>query len=89
MAQGGQVNKGGGDKGKRPEEREEECSICQTEFTIGGDGGVAFCCPTSHYLCNECAGIWVNSVMSDLDSSSPPRIIISYGVLRLRKELAG
>ena len=73
MAQGGGANKGGNDKGKRPEEREEECSICQTEFTIGGDGGVAFCCPTSHYLCNECAGIWVNSVMSDLDSSFPPK----------------
>lgn len=65
--------KGGNDKGKIPDEREEECSICQTEFTIGGDGGVAFCCPTSHYLCNECAGIWVNSVMSDLDSSFPPK----------------
>mmetsp|Transcript_28854 Transcript_28854/g.44573 ORF Transcript_28854/g.44573 Transcript_28854/m.44573 type:complete len:666 (+) Transcript_28854:103-2100(+) len=72
MAQGGAA-KGGGGKGKGAEEREEECSICQSEFTVRGDGGVAFCCPTSHYMCNECSGIWVNSVMSDLDTSFPPK----------------
>jgi len=72
MAQGGAA-KGGGGKGKGAEEREEECSICQSEFTVRGDGGVAFCCPTSHYMCNECSGIWVNSVMGDLDTSFPPK----------------
>ena len=38
MAQGGAA-KGGGGKGKVAEEREEECSICQSEFTVRGDGG--------------------------------------------------
>ena len=38
-----------------------------------GMGGVAFCCPTSHDMCNECGGIWVNSVVNDLDSSFPPK----------------
>ena len=38
MAQGGAA-KGGGGKGKGAEEREEECSICQSEFTVRGDGG--------------------------------------------------
>ena len=73
MAQGGAVNKGGGGKGKGANEREEECSICNSEFTVQGDGGVAFCCPTSHYMCNECAGIWVSLVVNDLDSSFPPK----------------
>ena len=49
---------GGGGKGKGAEEREETCLCCQIEFTVAGDGGVAFCCPTSHYMCNECCGIW-------------------------------
>lgn len=57
MARGGADAKGGG-KGKGAEEREETCSICQCEFTVAGDGGVAFCCPTSHYMCNECCGTW-------------------------------
>ena len=39
MAQGGAVNKGGGGKGKGANEREEECSICNSEFTVQGDGG--------------------------------------------------
>lgn len=102
MAQGGAADKGGEGKGKGADEREEECSICQSEFTVRGDGGeivcnltsvgyaspsqicspsfysslslgVAFCCPTSHYMCNECSGVWVNSVMSTLDSSFPPK----------------
>lgn len=73
MAQGGAVDKRGGEKGKGADEREEEFSICNSEFTVQGDGGVAFCCPISHYMCNECAGIWVNSVVSDLDSSFPPK----------------
>ena len=38
IAQGGAA-KGGGGKGKGVEEREEECSICQSEFTVRGDGG--------------------------------------------------
>ena len=41
MAQGGAA-KGGGGKGKGAEEREEECSICQSEFTVRGDGGECF-----------------------------------------------
>lgn len=42
--QRGQVNKGGGGKGggKGAEAREETCITCQVEFTVGGDGGVAF-----------------------------------------------
>jgi len=71
MAQG--VPAKGGGKGKGADEREEECSICQSEFTVHGDGGVAFCCPTSHYMCNECAGVFVNSVMCDLEASYPPK----------------
>ncbi len=39
-AQGGATKGGGGGgKGKGTEEREEECSICQSEFTVRGDGG--------------------------------------------------
>ncbi len=38
-AQGGAAKGGGGGKGKGAEEREEECSICQSEFTVRGDGG--------------------------------------------------
>ncbi len=38
VQQGGAA-KGGGGKGKGVEEREEECSICQSEFTVQGDGG--------------------------------------------------
>eukprot|EP00571_Detonula_confervacea_P015598 CAMPEP_0172308344 /NCGR_PEP_ID=MMETSP1058-20130122/8963_1 /TAXON_ID=83371 /ORGANISM="Detonula confervacea, Strain CCMP 353" /LENGTH=639 /DNA_ID=CAMNT_0013020731 /DNA_START=11 /DNA_END=1930 /DNA_ORIENTATION=+ len=72
MARGGAGAKGGG-KGKGVEEREEECSICSCDFTVQGDGGVAFCCPTSHYMCNECCGIWVNSVMEDMGTSYPPK----------------
>ena len=49
--------KGGGGKGKGAEEREEECSICMLDFTIQGDGGVAFCCPTSHYMCKMSAQV--------------------------------
>ena len=52
------VDAKGGGKGKGAEEREETCLCCQIEFTVAGDGGVAFCCPTSHYMCNECCGIW-------------------------------
>jgi hypothetical protein len=40
MAQG--VAAKGGGKGKGAEEREEECSICQSEFTVRGDGGECF-----------------------------------------------
>lgn len=59
MARGGVDAKGGGGgKGKGAEEREETCLCCQLEFTVAGDGGVAFCCPTSHYMCNECCGVW-------------------------------
>ena len=25
--------------------------------------GVAFCCPTSHYMCNECAGTWGENML--------------------------
>ena len=50
--QRGQVNKGGGGKGggKGAAEREETCISCHVEFTVGGDGGVAFQCPGSHYM---------------------------------------
>ena len=108
--QRGQVEKGGGGKGggKGAESREETCISCQVEFTVGGDGGVAFQCPGSHYMvrfgffifssaqpasnphtlhfshsvvrlvappfqCNECAGVFSNSVMGDLNTSYPAK----------------
>jgi len=67
------VAKGGPGKGKAAEEREETCCSCQVEFTVQGDGGVAFSCPSSHYLCNECAGIYANSVMGELETAFPPK----------------
>jgi hypothetical protein len=39
MAQGGAVNKGGGEKGKGADEREEEFSICNSEFYCAGGWG--------------------------------------------------
>ena len=41
-AQGVPAKGGGGGKGKAVEEREEECQVCSSEFTIRGDGGESF-----------------------------------------------
>lgn len=32
-------------------------------------------------MCNECAGVWVNSVMGDLDSSYPPKCPTCRGLI--------
>jgi len=65
---------GGGKKGKgASEEKEERCSVCQCEFTVSGDSGVGLCCPASHHMCAECAGVYVTSVVGDLETSYPPR----------------
>ena len=47
--QGGAANKGGG-KGKGAEEREEECSMCQSEFTVRGDGGECYYLPPCKFF---------------------------------------
>lgn len=72
----GQPTKGGGGKngGKGPaEQKEEMCSVCQCEFTIAGDAGAGLCCPASHFMCNECAGVYCSSVLADLHVSYPPK----------------
>ena len=56
-----------GGKGKEATAREETCVICQCEFTVAGDGGAGLCCPASHYMCHECAGIFCQSVVGDLE----------------------
>eukprot|EP00929_Paragymnodinium_shiwhaense_P060256 TRINITY_DN30114_c0_g1_i2.p1 TRINITY_DN30114_c0_g1~~TRINITY_DN30114_c0_g1_i2.p1 ORF type:complete len:526 (+),score=113.10 TRINITY_DN30114_c0_g1_i2:130-1707(+) len=68
MAKGGDA-KGG----KGQEEREETCAVCQCEFTLTGDSGEGLCCPSSHFLCSECTGVFVQSVLNDLQSSYPPK----------------
>ena len=71
-ARGHQV-KGGDNKGKGNAEREETCSVCQCEFTVAGDGGAGLCCPSSHFMCNECAGVYCKSVVDDIHVSYPPK----------------
>jgi len=74
LARGNDVhNKEGGNKGKDAAEKEEVCSVCQCEFTVSGDSGVGLCCPASHHMCAECAGVYVKSVLGDLEASYPPR----------------
>ena len=74
LARGNDVNnKEGGNKGKGAAEKEEVCSVCQCEFTVSGDSGVGLCCPASHHMCAECAGVYVKSVLGDLEASFPPR----------------
>ena len=72
-AAGANINKG---KGKGAvEEKEETCVICQCEFAVsGGDEGAgSLSCPGSHYMCGECTGVFVNSVLNDLETSYPPK----------------
>ena len=65
---------GAGGKGQQQENREEMCLICQCEFTVGGDSGEGIRCPGSHFMCSECTGVFVSSVLSDLEAGSwPPR----------------
>lgn len=59
--------------GKKSQEKEEVCAICQCEFTVSGDAGVSLCCPASHFMCFECSGVFVKSVLGDLETSFPPR----------------
>jgi hypothetical protein len=49
------------------------CAVCQGEFTVSGDAGVSLCCPSSHCMCYECSGVYVKSVLGDLETSYPPR----------------
>ena len=63
-------------KGKGKDTGEETCEICQCEFTVEGDSGQGLCCPNSHYLCSECTGVFINSCMSDLKTSFPPKCSI-------------
>ena len=71
-ARGHQKGGPGGAKGKRMDEREEECSICMCEFTVRGDSGVGLRCPSSHFMCSECTGVYVKSVLGDLQTGYPP-----------------
>lgn len=78
-ARGHQKGGPGGAKGKRMDEREEECSICMCEFTVRGDSGVGLRCPSSHFMCSECTGVYVKSVLGDLQTGYPPRCSICRG----------
>ena len=71
-AREGQV-KGSGGKGEKGQEKEETCAVCQCEFTVTGDSGEGLCCPSSHFLCSECTGVYVMSIMNDLEASYPPK----------------
>ncbi|CAK0838181.1 unnamed protein product [Prorocentrum cordatum] len=63
----------GGKGGKDQGDKEETCAVCQCEFTVTGDSGDGICCPSSHFLCSECTGVFVQSVMNDLEASYPPK----------------
>ena len=78
-ARGHQKGGPGGAKGKGMDEREEECSICMCEFTVRGDSGVGLRCPSSHFMCSECTGVYVKSVLGDLQTGYPPRCSICRG----------
>jgi len=65
--------KGGKGRGKGETEREETCAVCQCEFTVSGDSGEGMVCPSSHYLCSECTGVFVISILNDLETSFPPK----------------
>ncbi|CAB9511898.1 IBR domain [Seminavis robusta] len=41
-----------------------KCSRCQI---------TCLACPGSHFMCTECTGVYVKSVLSDLESSYPPK----------------
>jgi hypothetical protein len=64
------ANNGKG-KGKQ-HEKEETCVICQLEFTLSSETG-SLACPGSHFMCGQCTGVYVKSVLSDLETSFPPR----------------
>ena len=70
----------GGDKNHH-DSREELCSICQCEFTVGGDAGTGLQCPASHHMCYECSGIFVASIMSEIEVSYPPKCPLCKAVL--------
>lgn len=65
-------------KGKGAE-KEETCPVCQCEFTVSGDSGIGLCCPSSHHMCSECTGVYVKSVLGDLEASYPPRCPMCRG----------
>ena len=67
--------KGAGGKGGKgaDDDREETCAICQCEFTVGGDSGEGLKCPGFHFMCSECASVFVSSVLGDLEVSFPPK----------------
>ena len=82
-AREGQV-KGDGCKGGKGQEKEETCAVCQCEFTVSGDSGEGICCPSSHFLCSECTGVYVHSVMNDLEASYPPKCSMCRAELPLQ-----
>ncbi|CAK9092304.1 unnamed protein product [Durusdinium trenchii] len=65
--------KGVNEKGGKGEEKEETCAVCQCEFTVSGDSGEGICCPSSHFLCSECTGVFIQSILNDLGASYPPK----------------
>ena len=70
-----QTGKGadGKQSGKGSDEKEETCAVCQCEFTVRGDSGEGISCLSSHYLCSECTGVFVQSILSNLEASFPPK----------------
>jgi len=65
-------------KGKGAE-KEETCCVCQCEFTVRGDSGEGLCCPSSHHMCSECTGVYVKSILGDLEASYPPKCPMCRG----------
>lgn len=74
-----------GKGGKAQEETEETCAVCQCEFTVTGDSGEGICCPSSRFLCSECTGIVVQSIMNDLEASYPPNCSMCKPSFRQRR----
>ena len=69
-------NKGegkGGGKNSNNESREEMCSICQCEFTVSGNSGTGLQCPSSHHICYQYSGIFVGSILSEIEVSYPSK----------------
>jgi hypothetical protein len=62
-----------GGKGGKGGEKEETCAVCQCDFTVSGDSGEGISCPSSHFLCSECSGVFVQSILNDLEASFPPK----------------
>lgn len=68
---------------KKNQEKEETCAVCQCEFTVSGDAGVSLCCPACHFMCYECSGVYVKSILGDLETSYPPKCPMCRAVMPL------